>query len=177
MPQRQILVRLASISASVGLRVLLQERHRRHDLPGLAVAALRHVLGEPGLLHGMPAVGRQAFDGGDRLVDDIADLDAARADGLAVHVHGAGAALCDAAAEFRAGHAELVADDPKKRGFRLDIQRIRLTIYGKCNHGALALLCTTGNSSASGLKIDGRLTPRMAASIHRCVLVKFFMRF
>ena len=36
---------------SVGLGRSLQERGRRHDLAGLAIAALRHVLGDPGLLH------------------------------------------------------------------------------------------------------------------------------
>ena len=66
------------IDISVGrLRVLLQKCHRRHDLTGLAVAALRDILCKPGLLHGMPAVGRQAFDGGDFLIDDINDLDTA----------------------------------------------------------------------------------------------------
>ncbi len=43
---------IGEIGVDVGvarLRMLLEERRRRHDLPGLAVAALRHVLGEPGL--------------------------------------------------------------------------------------------------------------------------------
>ncbi len=39
------------MSASVGFGVDLQQRHRRHDLAGLAVAALRHVDRDPGLLH------------------------------------------------------------------------------------------------------------------------------
>ena len=110
--------------------MFLEERRRRHDLSGLAVAALRHVLGEPGLLHRMLAVGRQAFDGGDALIGDIADLNAAGAHGLAVHMHGAGAALRDAAAEFRTGHSEFVADDPKQRRLRLDVERIRLSVDG-----------------------------------------------
>src|SRR6266545_1438250 len=37
------------------LRFPLQQRRRGHDLPGLAVAALRHVERGPGLLHGMGA--------------------------------------------------------------------------------------------------------------------------
>src|SRR5262245_13344413 len=39
------------------LGLLLQEIGRAHDLAGLAVAALRHALGKPGLLQGMIAVG------------------------------------------------------------------------------------------------------------------------
>ena len=43
---------------------------RLHDLAGLAVAALRHLLGDPGLLQRMAAVGRQPFDGGDGFAFD-----------------------------------------------------------------------------------------------------------
>src|SRR3954467_6194407 len=45
------------------LRLLLQQRRRRHDLPGLAVAALRHIHRRPRLLHRVRRIGRQAFDG------------------------------------------------------------------------------------------------------------------
>src|SRR5499426_1574029 len=47
------------------LRLALEERRRGHDLPGLAVTALRHVELRPRLLHGMRAVCRQTFDGDD----------------------------------------------------------------------------------------------------------------
>src|SRR5512132_1450645 len=40
----------------------LQQRRGGHDLPGLAIAALRHVDRRPRLLHGMRACRRQAFD-------------------------------------------------------------------------------------------------------------------
>src|SRR5579862_18195 len=56
------------------IRRFLQQRCRRHDHAGLAVAALRHVVREPGLLHLVElAVRRQAFDGGDFLADRGAD--------------------------------------------------------------------------------------------------------
>src|ERR1700740_134926 len=52
--------RISAATANIGdigvdIRVrrigeVLQERDRRHDLAGLAVTALRHVLGDPGLL-------------------------------------------------------------------------------------------------------------------------------
>ena len=64
----------ASMSASRGLRVRLQQRGRGHDLAGLAVAALRHVVLQPGDLHRMAQpVGRQALDGGDLCLADRAD--------------------------------------------------------------------------------------------------------
>jgi hypothetical protein len=113
------------------LRVLLQESGGGHDLPGLTITALRHVLGEPGLLHGVPGVRRKAFDGGDGLVGHIANLDAAGPHGLAIDMDGACAALRDAAPEFGASHSELVADDPEQWRFRLDVQRIRLSIDSK----------------------------------------------
>src|SRR6476659_10123777 len=43
-------------------RILLQQRRRRHDLTGLAVAALRHVDRGPGLLHRMRGVRRETLD-------------------------------------------------------------------------------------------------------------------
>src|SRR5262247_1606953 len=56
-----------------GLGLLLQEIGRAHDLAGLAVAALRHALGKPGFLNRMTAVGRQAFDGGDRFARELGE--------------------------------------------------------------------------------------------------------
>src|SRR5207247_5428664 len=43
--------------------------------------------------------------------------------GDAVHMYGAGAAERGAAAEFRAGHAEHVAQHPQERGVAVDIDR------------------------------------------------------
>ena len=51
----------ASMSWSVGWEVL-QQRRRLHDLARLAVAALRHLKVDPGLLHGMRALGIEPFD-------------------------------------------------------------------------------------------------------------------
>ena len=57
-----------------GLRVGLQQRGGGHDLAGLAVAALRHVVLQPGDLHRMAEpVGRQALDRGDLRIADRAD--------------------------------------------------------------------------------------------------------
>src|SRR5206468_12689148 len=49
-----------------GMRILGEKRRCRHDLSRLAVAALRHLAGEPGLLHrGSGARLAHALDGGD----------------------------------------------------------------------------------------------------------------
>src|SRR5688572_6917218 len=84
----------------VGRRgLLLQERRRLHDLPALAVAALRYTDLAPRDLHRMLALRVEPLDRHDGLPADIRHRDAAGAHRLAVHVHGARAAQRDAAAE------------------------------------------------------------------------------
>src|SRR3989442_6919321 len=61
------------------LFVLGEQRRRGHDLPGLAVAALRHLLGDPCLLQRMLGRRRKAFDRGDLLPGDRGDRRDARA--------------------------------------------------------------------------------------------------
>ena len=51
-------------------------------------------------------------------------------------MHSAGAALGDAAAEFRAGQSDFVADDPKQRRLRLDIEPMLFTVDGDSDHDA-----------------------------------------
>src|SRR6185369_2041254 len=95
------------------LRFLLEERRHRHDHAALAITALRHVAVDPGFLHAVQhAVLRKAFDGGYLFTDRVADLHAAGPCRDAVDVDGAGAALRDAAAVFRAGQADLLAQYP-----------------------------------------------------------------
>src|SRR6266404_4795269 len=102
------------------LRVLLQQRGRRHDLSRLAVAALRHVERRPCLLHGMRAGGRKRLDGDD-LVGELQRTDGTGAGTphFAVDMHRARAALRDAAAVFGAGEAHLLADHPEQGGVGL----------------------------------------------------------
>src|ERR1700687_6059383 len=54
------------IDIGVGRVGLLgEQRDGGHDLSGLAIAALRDVFFDPGLLHRVAPVGGEAFDGGD----------------------------------------------------------------------------------------------------------------
>src|SRR5260370_1978637 len=69
--------RIGSAAADIGhlavdfgigrFRFLLEERHCRHDLPRLAVAALRNVKLDPRQLNRVRPVGRHPLDGGDGL--------------------------------------------------------------------------------------------------------------
>src|SRR5579871_5648036 len=77
-----------------------QESHGGHDLAGLAVATLRHLLGDPGLLHGMKATDRQPFNCRDALTPGLRDRRRARAHRRAIEVDRAGATEPDAATEL-----------------------------------------------------------------------------
>src|SRR5271163_1868525 len=87
-----------------------EQRGRRHDLAGLAIAALDHFEIKPGLLHlGAGCRRADGLDGGDRAVLQRPDRQYAGAYRLAVDMHGAGATLRDATAEFCPGQAENVS--------------------------------------------------------------------
>ena len=97
----------------VRLRRLGEERRDRHDHPRLAVAALRDLMGDPRLLHGVQRAARgQSFDGGDGAAVSRRNRERARPNGAAVQVHRARPACRDPAAELGAGQAEGFADRP-----------------------------------------------------------------
>src|SRR6516225_6137693 len=132
------------------LRVLLEQRSRGHHHAALAIAALRHVEVEPGLLHRMQfAVLGQSLDGGDLLGADGSNRHLARARGDAVDVHGAGAALSDAAAVFGANQSDRIAQHPKQRrvGFGIDV--VGLSVDGKGNH--ISSSRSVGRASPCGI--------------------------
>src|ERR1019366_516741 len=80
------------------------------DHAGSADAALGSAFFEEALLDGVESfVDGYAFDGGDGCAFALQDGDEAGVDQLAVHEDGAGAAF--AAAFFRAGEAEVLAED------------------------------------------------------------------
>src|SRR5262245_44412692 len=93
-------------------RLLLgvEERRRRHDPAVDAVAALRNLLLQERLLHRMRLVRcAEPIEGLDLVTRGIGDRRRAGADRLAVEMHGARAALRQAAAEMRVRHAQIVA--------------------------------------------------------------------
>src|SRR5712691_3170452 len=115
----------------------LEIGRRRHDLAGLAVAALRDLFTQPRLLHRMLAVGREPLDGGDLFSFDGTDRHRAGSHGLSVDVHGASAALGDAAAELRSCQSDLLPQDPEKRGIAFDIELMRGPVDIDVDHDVL----------------------------------------
>ena len=113
------------------LRRALEQRGGRHDLPGLAVAALRHAHVHPGGLQ-RPAdpVGADGLDGGDLAAAHRRDRRLAGAHRLPVHVHGTGAAQRHAAAVLGAGEAQLVAQGPQQRGVVGEVDVVPAAVDG-----------------------------------------------
>src|SRR5262249_36934761 len=91
---------------------ILEQRCGLHDLSGLAIAALRCLRLNPGLLQRMLTVGVEPLDRRDRRVCHRAQRRDAGADRASVNMHGACPAHADATAEFRALEPDLVADHP-----------------------------------------------------------------
>ena len=120
------------VNVAVGrVRVVGEKRRGRHDLPGLAVAALGDVELAPRLLQGMGPVGRKALDRRDGGAGGRRHRHHARPDGRARQVHGARGALADAASELRADEAEAVAKDPEKGRVGGDVHLARLPVYSE----------------------------------------------
>jgi hypothetical protein len=114
--------------------ILLEERRGLHDLAGLAIAALRHVVGAPGALHGMRAVLAQPLDRRDLLTRRFADGGDAGPHRLAVEMHGARAAGADTAAEFCAVQPEDIAQRPEERHVGVDIDGVLDAVYAQIGH-------------------------------------------
>jgi len=84
---------------------------------------------DPGLLNFVQnAVLGETFDGRDLGADRAAHRERAGARGDAIDMHGAGAALRDAAAVFGAGQADVLADRPEQGRFRLDVDIVILAV-------------------------------------------------
>src|SRR5262249_53780939 len=95
----------------VGLRgpaILLQKGAGRHDHAHGAVPALRRLLRDERRLNRIRPLGRaEPLDRDDRAADGAAHRYRARADGLAVEMDGARAALAEPASELRPGQPEV----------------------------------------------------------------------
>ena len=122
----------------IGIRrfgIFRQERRRAHDLARLAVAALRYVLRDPGLLHRLADfAGTDRFDCVDLLSYDGGNRRYARARRHAIDMHRAGAALSDAAAELSTGKVQAVAQGPKQWCFGRDVRLQLFSVYVERNH-------------------------------------------
>src|SRR3984957_12736144 len=117
--------------------ILLEQSHHRHHHAALTIAALWHVEIDPSLLGWVEvAVLRERLDCGHLAAAQTADWHLAGARGRAVNMHGASAALSDPATILRTGESDRIAQHPKQRGVRLDIDLVRLSVDGKRYHSS-----------------------------------------
>jgi hypothetical protein len=122
------------INVRVGRRgIFCEQCGGGHNHACLAVATLRDLISEPGLLHGMLAVGRKPFDGDDAASSDSGDARGAGARGFAIHVDGTGAAERLAAAKFCAGESQGIAQDPKQGSIRRNLHGMLPAVYSDRN--------------------------------------------
>ena len=113
----------------------LQQRHRLHDLPGLAVAALGYVDLDPCSLDRMQPVLREPFDSGNFLAGRIAHGNDAGADGISVLENRAGATKRHTAPELCARQAQKVAEVPQDRHLGIAIEGAFNSIDFELDHG------------------------------------------
>src|SRR6478609_1229028 len=117
------------------LRLELEQLGDGHDHAALAITALRHVVVDPGLLHLVQhTVLGEALDRRDLGVDRSAHRERAGPCRHAIHVHGAGAALRDAAAVLGAGEADVLPDRPEQRRGGIDVDVVIFAIDVQANH-------------------------------------------
>ena len=82
---------------------LSEKACRRHDLPGLAIAALGHVVFDPSLGHRRANFVLQTFYCGDLSARAIANLHLARPDAFTIKMDRAGTTQSRTTTKFRAG--------------------------------------------------------------------------
>ena len=131
-------------SRSVGLRVLLEQRDRRHHHARRAVPALQAVVLVERLLHRVQlAVGGQALDRGDRGAVGLHGEHRARLHRLAVEVDGAGAARRRVAADVRAGEAAASRGGSARAAFGVRRRRCAPSVHRDryLRQGTLASVC------------------------------------
>ena len=98
-----------------GFGFSFQEGCGCHEHAALAVTALGHLFGDPGRLQRVRLFCRaQGLDGFDRLIGHSRHGHHARAHGLAAHMHRAGPASGDAAAELGAREVEFIPQYPEQ---------------------------------------------------------------
>src|SRR4051812_33423513 len=133
-----------------GIRPFPEQHRRSHDLSRLAIAALRHILADPGLLQGMRKLRREPFDGDDLLAFGARDRRNARSHRFAVQMNRAGAALCHSTAKLRSRQADGLAQHPQQWRVRAYFSGILLAIdfelFHTCDSSPQTKQSLTNNS-------------------------------
>src|SRR5580704_10146778 len=124
--------------AVTGGGIIFEQRGCLHDLSRLTVPALRNLKLKPCRLQRMLALRIEPFDRRDLRPSDGAKRGDARSRRASFHVHRAGAAKTDPAAEFGAGETDLVADYPQQRRVIRTVDRDAASVEFEGGHNRLA---------------------------------------
>src|ERR1700756_2617139 len=128
------------INILVGWFWNLGQQHRRaHNLPGLAIAALRHVQLNPRLLQGMRQVSGQPLDCRYVLSLRSGQRSNTRANRLSCQVYGARSAERHSTAEFCSRQSQRVPQHPQQRSRWIDVHVDSFPVYGETGHTLLLL--------------------------------------
>src|SRR5712691_7013740 len=155
--------RIGAAAADVGAHLVLDLRARRarvrreqrrgaHELARLAVAALRHALGEPRALQRVHPIGRETLDRRDRFALYARHRHEARKHPFAVDMHHAGAALARAAAEFGAGELQFLAQHPQEAGAFRRSDADRLAVDGEIDRHVGSFVLDSGWAQRGGFE-------------------------
>src|SRR6266436_7197316 len=117
--------------------LLSQQSCRRHDHAALAVAALRHLLRDPGLLHGMRSIMRQPFDRRDFSIFRLAQRERTGTNRAPIHMNRAGSAGSYAATVFGACQPELLPQHPQQRRVGIGFNRRGAPVDVELDHRRL----------------------------------------
>ena len=159
---------------AAGVRILVEQRLRRHQDARRAIAALRAAqVGERGLQRVQRRPAGEAFDRLDGLALAFDRQHEAGEQRLSVHQHGARAALAQFAAVLGAGQVEVLAQHLEQRLVRREQQFRVLAVDAQCHphvalHADLRLLrvCHLGLRYAAGARHpDGRLAGKVNVPI------------
>src|ERR1051325_8257709 len=111
------------------MRVAVEQRLGRHDLPVLAEAALRDLFVDPCLLQWMElTVFRQSFECCD-LAFDGGDGRDTRPCRYAIDDHRACSALAESTPEVRTLQSEIIPQNVEQRSGRVYVQRVRFAVH------------------------------------------------
>ena len=117
------------------LLIARQQSRRLHDLPRLAITALRHIGRHPCLLQRMRTVRAEPFDSDNGLRPHLAHFRRAGPNRVAVHMYRARSAQADTAAELSPCHAQFVAQIPKQGHFLIAVESAIPVINSKSDLG------------------------------------------
>src|SRR5437867_10554003 len=110
-------------------RFFRKQRRSRHQLTRLTVAALRHLLGDPGGLQRVARGRRKSFDGRDLLRSHIRYRGTAGTNSHSIEVDRAGSALLQSASELRSCQTYRVTYHPEQWRVRAYVNVILFSVY------------------------------------------------